>query len=151
MGTRVVPDWGDLKMSRSRRSPAAVTVTVLVSIAGMVLVVAAAHLVASFGDLAPAGETCYFEDDPGSGPSGTGREEVEWGLFPERVCIEDRPPGIAHVYRGAAVDGNDWIVLLSYPAALVLAPLIGVAAGSLVDRRRLRAGAHRSVDVTSDE
>lgn len=39
-------------------------------------------------ELDPEGPSCSFAADPGSGISGVGHEGIDWGLYPERVCLE---------------------------------------------------------------
>lgn len=69
-------------------------------------------------DAPPAGSSCTFEIDEGSGPAGTGREEIRWGWFPTKYCVGS---------MGGSTDG-EWVVedeiyplgllgLLIYPAA----------------------------------
>ena len=53
-------------------------------------------------DLEPAGPTCSYEVDEGSGAAGYGTERVDWGLWPSRVCVTDS----GEVFRGGAVDST---------------------------------------------
>jgi hypothetical protein len=122
------------------RSGIAFAAAVGVSILPIVALVIGSHWLVLAQDLRPLGPSCGYEDDPGSGWSGSGQEEIEWGAFPKRVCVS--PSGA--VYRGAAVQVAyssaliQWITFLSVPVALILCPTVGLLAGSVVDRRRPR-------------
>ena len=128
----------DAKSAGKGRSGRAIALTVGLPILAMVAVVVGGRWIALEQDLRPSGPSCGFEDDPGSGWSGSGHEEIDWGVFPERVCVS----GSGAVYRGVAVQGDfsnslvHLIVLLSYPAALITGLVVGIWAGSVVDRRR---------------
>ena len=75
-------------------------------------------------DLEPAGPTCSYEVDEGSGPAGYGTERVDWGLWPSRVCVTDS----GEVFRGGAVDSTS-----------PLQPdLHGAGERTVVDRHRRR-------------
>ena len=52
--------------------------------------------------LEPAGPTCGYEIDEGSGPAGYGTERLDWGLWPSRVCVTES----GEVFRGGAVDST---------------------------------------------
>lgn len=69
--------------------------------------------------LGPDGSACDFEDDPGSGTSGTGKESIEWSLLPERVCVsvEDR------VYRDDAVHSVTNRLSFAFARLLLVATL----------------------------
>ena len=57
------------------------------------------------GDASPAGPSCDWEFDEGSGPAGSGgRETVRWGYFPSRECVVVTSDGRVHRdYLGGAV------------------------------------------------
>ncbi|HEX6420022.1 MAG TPA: hypothetical protein VFZ77_16090 [Acidimicrobiales bacterium] len=77
-------------------------------------------------DSPPAGPSCRYELDPGSGWVGLGAEEIRWGAVPTKHCIAvyEDPRGAAQ-----AVDNTlhpfGVLSLLVFPAAAVA----GFAAG----------------------
>lgn len=77
-------------MSEWRSEAGGIVVGLLLTCATVVVVFA---LWAATSDLAPDGATCFYEQDPGSGPSGLGTEEVQWGAFSHRVCVQAGLPG----------------------------------------------------------
>ena len=100
----------------------------------MVAVVVGLHWFVLAQDLKPLGPSCGFEDDPGSGWSGAGHEEIEWGRTPESLCIS----ASGAVYRGAAVhlayarSFVRWVGFPLFPVAVILCPPVGIV---MVDRR----------------
>ncbi len=61
----------------------------LASIATGLLTIFFIGLATALPDSGPDGPGCYFEADPGSGPSGDGTEDMRWGLLPTKYCISD--------------------------------------------------------------
>ncbi len=101
------------------------------------------RVVMARSELAPAGPTCSYEVDEGSGAAGYGTERVDWGLWPSRVCVTDS--GVA--FRGGAVDSTSplqpdlfemenapwWIGTVC--VVLALSAVVGVLVARSVHRR----------------
>lgn len=99
--------------------------------------------------LEPAGATCSWEDDPGSGPSGYGLERRRWrmGVWPDVIC--SGPDG--EVHRGDHVDHTSSLQpslldsddLLPWAASRAGSVVAATAAGAVTVvllRRRNRRG-----------
>jgi len=70
-------------------------------------------------DAPPNGPECWFEVDEGSGPAGTGREEIHWGLLPTKYCVGEWGETVSE--RSVVKDDIqpfDLFTLLIYPLAL---------------------------------
>lgn len=101
--------------------------------------------------LEPAGATCSWEDDPGSGPSGYGLERHRWrmGVWPDVVCTGPdgevhRGDHVDHVssFQPSLLDSDDllpWAV--SRAGAVALAATAGGVTVALLRRRNRRGGA----------
>ena len=73
----------------------------------------------AFLDAPPVGPECWFEVDEGSGPAGTGHEEIHWGLLPTKYCVGEW--GETARERSVVKDDIlpfDIFTLLIYPVAL---------------------------------
>lgn len=80
-------------------------------------------------DEPPAGPSCDYELDEGSGPAGSGgREEVRWGYLPTKVCVADLPGGDRHE------DPIDQALLLPAMAPLVFVAVLAGGNGVLLRR-----------------
>jgi hypothetical protein len=121
-----------------------VVVGLIVTVLSMVGVVVAVRFITLPIGLRPDGAVCEIEEDPGSGPSNSGLEHIDWGLLPERVCVA--PPrddvGPPRAYGAPYTSGPDLLHLLSYPAAIVIGPTIGLLAAFDVQRRQRQREPH---------
>lgn len=127
----------------------AVVVGVAVAVLTTVGIVFAVRVLTLPIGLRPDGLGCEIEEDPGSGPSNTGTEQIEWGLLPERVCVAEprQQAGPAQAWRAPHTAGPDVIHLLSYPLAIAVGSVIGVLAGIGVHRHRTRPSREESTRV----
>lgn len=127
---------------------------VLVLLAGWWLI----DLQVANAGLEPAGDTCTWQDDPGSGPSGSGLERTQWhaGVWPEIVC--SGPDGEAHAgehldhtssLRPSLLDQEDFLPgAAAYGGSVVAASAAGVATVVLL-RRRSRRGRSRELPIAT--
>lgn len=104
--------------------------------------------------LEPAGDTCTWQDDPGSGPSGSGLERTQWhaGIWPEIVCSGS--DGEAHAgehldhtsgLRPNLLDQEDFVPWAgAYGGSLLTAAAAGGVTVVLLRRRSRRT---RSADL----
>ena len=122
------------------RPVGAVLIGMIVAVLAMIGIVFAVRVVTLPIGLRPDGPACEIEEDPGSGPSNQGTEQIDWGLLPERVCVaepRDRV-GPPRAWRAPYTSGPDLIHLLSYPLAFVAGSVIGVFAGIAAHQHRSR-------------
>jgi hypothetical protein len=105
-----------------------------------------AWLVAVRSDIAPAGPTCTWEADVGSGSAGVGREEIHWGMGPEKVCVPEGP----NAGKRPSGDLDSVGLLLGGWCAAAFAGPAAVALLYAWSQRRVSRSLRRDVDVTAD-
>jgi hypothetical protein len=131
-----VPSLGAVGGGRTGRKMRGLKRVLMMFVASLlaifVLLTAWGWKVAITGDIPPAGPTCGWEADHGSGAAGVGHEEIAWGVLPERVCM---PDGIDAGRRPSGDLAGSQSFLVGSLLALVLGPLIVVVVVHVVDRR----------------
>lgn len=112
---------------------AALTASFAAGVASVFLLRAATALL---GDPPPGGGRCHSEIDAGSGPAGTGREEVRWGVLPMNHCVGlyEGMSGGAHVVD-SPLHPFGLLDLVTFPLAAVVAGLAVLTAAACLPRR----------------
>lgn len=86
-------------------------------------------------DPLPEGPACRYEIKPGSGPAGTGHEEIRWGIYPGKVCV------------GTYNEGDEFTVESNVDTP-DFAPVWALAVGTVIwwgGRRRLLEANHARI------